>query len=241
MHLGNCIDVLSTLDRVDHVITDPPYCLDFGKCVTRGRRDATTRKRPMGYAAFAPDDVRAVGPILAGLASRWCLVWSDVESTALWREALAELRYVRTGAWFRTNPCPQFTGDRPGIAFEAVTICHAQGRMRWNGGGCCAAWSHHQPHGTTGGPENDHPTPKPLALMLDLVADFTDPGETILDPFAGSGTTGVAALRLGRKFIGVEKDPKYFALAVERLRAEENGSTLSAARAGQLPLLGGSQ
>lgn len=74
--------------------------------------------------------------------------------------------------------------------------------------------------------------------MLALVADFTDPGETILDPFAGSGTTGVACLRLGRKFIGIEKDPTYFALACERLRAEEQGSTLQAARAGQMALLG---
>jgi site-specific DNA-methyltransferase (adenine-specific) len=75
--------------------------------------------------------------------------------------------------------------------------------------------------------------------MLALVADFTDPEETILDPFAGSGTTGVACLRLGRKFIGIEKDPTYFALACERLRAEEQGSTLQAARAGQMALLGG--
>jgi DNA modification methylase len=84
-----------------------------------------------------------------------------------------------------------------------------------------------------------HPTRKPLALMLALVEDFTDPGDTILDPFAGSGTTGVAAIRLGRKFVGIERDPKYFALAVERLRAEEAGSTVSAQRAGQLALLGG--
>lgn len=86
--------------------------------------------------------------------------------------------------------------------------------------------------------EHVHPTQKPIALMLELVSLFTDPDETILDPFTGSGTTGVACLRLGRKFIGIEKDPTYFALACERLRAEEQGSTLQAARAGQLPLLG---
>ena len=72
-----------------------------------------------------------------------------------------------------------------------------------------------------------------------LIGTSTVADSTILDPFAGSGTTGVACLRLGRKFIGIEKDPTYFALACERLRAEEQGSTLQAARAGQLSLLGG--
>jgi site-specific DNA-methyltransferase (adenine-specific) len=72
--------------------------------------------------------------------------------------------------------------------------------------------------------------------MLSLLADFTDPGEVILDPFCGSGTTGVAALRLGRRFIGIEKDSKYAALARDRIAAEEQGSTLQAKRAGQEPL-----
>jgi DNA modification methylase len=62
-------------------------------------------------------------------------------------------------------------------------------------------------------------TEKPLPLMESLVRDFTDPGDLILDPFAGSGTTGVAAIRLGRRFIGWEKDPKYHTIAVKRLTA----------------------
>ncbi len=62
-----------------------------------------------------------------------------------------------------------------------------------------------------------HPTQKPLVLREKLVRLFTDNGETILDPFAGSGTTGVAALRLGRKFVGYERDPKYHAIAAKRL------------------------
>jgi site-specific DNA-methyltransferase (adenine-specific) len=69
--------------------------------------------------------------------------------------------------------------------------------------------------------------------MLELVADFTDPGDLVLDPFCGSGTTGVACLRLGRRFIGVEKDATYAAVARERLEAEARGLTLRDARAGQ--------
>jgi site-specific DNA-methyltransferase (adenine-specific) len=64
-----------------------------------------------------------------------------------------------------------------------------------------------------------HTTQKPEALMEALIRDFTDPGDLILDPFAGSGTTGVAAIRLGRRFIGWEKDPKYHAIALKRLTA----------------------
>ena len=83
----------------------------------------------------------------------------------------------------------------------------------------------------------DHPTTKPIALMIELVSLFTDPGDLILDPFAGSGTTGIAALRLGRRVILIEKDPVYARLCVDRMTAEENSSTLQAHRAGQLPLV----
>lgn len=117
-----------------------------------------------------------------------------------------------------------------------VAIAHPRGRKRWNGGGKHAVWTVPLDHAHGGGGQNEHPTTKPVALMQALVADFTDPGELVLDAFAGSGTTGVACLRLGRRFIGIEKDPKYFALACERLRAEERGSTLQAQRAGQVAL-----
>jgi DNA modification methylase len=73
--------------------------------------------------------------------------------------------------------------------------------------------------------------------MQKLVTLLSEPEDLILDPFAGSGTTGVACLRLGRTFIGIEKDEKYFHLACDRLRAEEEHSTLQAQRAGQLSLL----
>jgi site-specific DNA-methyltransferase (adenine-specific) len=91
---------------------------------------------------------------------------------------------------------------------------------------------------STGGDKAPHPTTKPIALMLELVSLFTDPGEVILDPFAGSGTTLVAALRLGRRAIGVEKDHRYAEIARERCRAEEQGLSLRDARAGQIPMFG---
>ncbi|KKL26401.1 hypothetical protein LCGC14_2395670, partial [marine sediment metagenome] len=67
----------------------------------------------------------------------------------------------------------------------------------------------------------DHPCPKPIALMERLVLDFTDPGDLICDPFAGSGTTAVAALMHGRRFIGWERDPEFFADAARRIASHQ--------------------
>lgn len=66
----------------------------------------------------------------------------------------------------------------------------------------------------------DHPSAKPVDLMIYLVSKLTSPGDTILDPFMGSGTTGVACIRTGRKFIGIEIDDVYFDMARKRLAAE---------------------
>lgn len=62
-----------------------------------------------------------------------------------------------------------------------------------------------------------HPTQKPIRLLTWLIENYTQEGDVIFDPFMGSGSTGVAAMRAGRRFIGVEKDPAYFAIAQERI------------------------
>ena len=69
-----------------------------------------------------------------------------------------------------------------------------------------------------------HPTQKPVALMEYLIKTYTNPGDTVLDNTMGSGTTGVAAMNLGRKFIGIEKDPTYFATAQQRIQTAYEGS-----------------
>ncbi len=64
----------------------------------------------------------------------------------------------------------------------------------------------------------DHPSPKPIEYMRKLIERVTSPGDTVLDPFMGSGTTGVACVQLGRSFIGCEIDPGYFAIAEKRIK-----------------------
>jgi site-specific DNA-methyltransferase (adenine-specific) len=164
----------------------------------------------------------AVAQQIAERTRRWAVVFSDAETTYRWRNALEEhgMRYIRTGAWVKPDAMPQMTGDRPGTGMELCTITHFDGPMRWNGGGSLAVWTHFTSKGEA---RPDHPCPKPLGLMVDLVTLFTDEGETILDPFAGSGTTGVAAKLNGRKCILIERDEKYCEVAANRLRTTEPG------------------
>jgi site-specific DNA-methyltransferase (adenine-specific) len=73
-----------------------------------------------------------------------------------------------------------------------------------------------------------HPTEKPLTLLRALVEQFSNPGERVLDPFMGSGTTGAACLEQQRRFIGIEKDPRHFAAACARLEAVDRQGQLFA-------------
>ena len=237
MHLGDCLGVMPTLEKVDRVITDPPY---EAEAHTQGRRafkgksakyaKGAVAERPLDFAAIAPGDRGLAGAEFARLAKRWILVFCQVEAAMLWRHAIPA-DYARTCVWNKPDGAPQFTGDRPGMGYESIVCCHAPGKKRWNGGGRRGVFTH-----MCQAERPEHPTPKPVALMLELIELFTDAGEVVVDPFAGSGTTGVACLRLGRRFVGIERDPKYFELTCERLRAEEAGSTLQAQRAGQEPL-----
>ncbi len=236
MHLGDCIAVMATLEKADHVITDPPYEVEAHTLQRRLTTSRKVREPPLFFGQIGLAEREDAGRGIARLAKRWALVFCQVEAVSLWSGALAPLRYKRACAWVKPGAMCQVSGDRPGMGYESIVCAHAAGRSSWNGGGRVGVFTHTMFEQKAN--EHVHPTQKPIALMLELVSLFTDPDETILDPFTGSGTTGVACLRLGRKFIGIEKDPTYFALACERLRAEEQGSTLQAARAGQLPLLG---
>jgi len=216
---------------VDVIITDPPY----SETVHSKSRSGPDQAVDFGFNAITQDQMEAVADQCERLAKRWVLVFCDVESNHLWRGALssAGLEPVRVAAWVKGQGAPQFTGDRPGIGFEAIVIAHRKGRKRWNGGGKAGLYTHLAER-----TNRVHTTQKPLSLMLELVSLFSEPGELIIDPFAGSGTTGVAALRLGRKFAGAEQQEKYVAIANERLEAERNGSTLQASQAGQVPMFG---
>lgn len=241
LHLADCLDPehgLSSLPdkSVDALITDPPY---EAEAHTKGRRIKAgkgtrrgVRSAPLPFAAITPEARGAAAREFTRVCRGWALVFGQVEALPLWRASMEEAgaRYIRTGIYVKSNPQPQLTGDRPGVGYEAFFIFWL-GRpadIAWNGGGRCAVyyatseWGH--------GRLAPHPTTKPLELMEQLVRDFTQAGDLILDAYAGSGTTLVAAKRLGRRALGWEISPEYHAKAVARVDAarEQFGLRLAA-------------
>lgn len=205
LHLADCREILPTLRGIDVVITDPPY----GAVTHAGARSARSPGASViDFAPIAGTELVDLSRTLCDLAARWVVMTCDWRHAALLADSDAPL--VRLGVWVKLNAAPQFSGDRPGTGWESVAILHRKGRKRWNGGGHHAVWTCPVQRG-------GHPTQKPERLIAEWVRLFSDPGETILDPFMGSGTTGVAAVKAGRRFTGIELDPRYFDMACRRI------------------------
>lgn len=184
----------------------------------RIRTDGHASPRPVTFASI--DGLReVVTKPMVDMTAGWLLLFCTPEGIAAWRDAIeaAKAKYKRACFWDKIDAAPQFNGQGPGYAVEPfVTAWCGSGPSRWNGGGRRNIFSHPTRH-----PERDgtHETEKPLSLMTDLVVLFTDPGQRIFDPFMGSGSTGVSAVRAGRGFVGIEKDPKFFDVAVRRIES----------------------
>ncbi len=230
LRLGDCLgpDGMSTLadKSIDHVICDPPY---EAEAHTEGRRIKTkggggdygeTGGLVLDFDPITEAQRSEAARQFVRLGRRWLIAFCQVEAVAAWRDAFVDAgaSYRRTCAWLKRDAQPQLSGDRPGMGYESIVCSHAPGRSRWNGGGKRGVYESARASTIESRPAL-HMTEKPLPLMESLIRDFTDPGDLILDPFAGSGTTGVAAIRLGRRFIGWERDPKYHAIALKRLTA----------------------
>jgi site-specific DNA-methyltransferase (adenine-specific) len=208
---GDCLPVLDKLPEriVTHVITDPPYDV---KTHTGARRHGKAGEKLSEKLEinFPPIDPHELAQKLLRVADRWVLAFCALEQLGAYQMASGP-SWIRSGVYRRTNPAPQFTGDRPGQACEGIAIMHRAGKKTWNGGGSAAFWSSNVERGRV------HETQKPLDLMIDIIDKFTDPGDVVLDPFSGSGTTGVAALMMGRRYIGIECNPEHAANSRNRL------------------------
>jgi site-specific DNA-methyltransferase (adenine-specific) len=225
--LGDCLDPVTGLaslgdKSVDVLLMDPPYSERVHRRLGReGRSDGIVPREALSFGHLTTEVARAVAAEACRVVRRWILVFGDELSFAEWVFAIegAGGEYVRKGTWVKEDAMPQMSGDRPGAGTEEIMIAHAprpprSGRMKWNGGGRAATYfGPCQERGVTRG----HPAQKPVWLIEALVRDFTNPGDLVLDAFAGSGTTGVACKRLGRRFIGWERDAKYHAIAQKRI------------------------
>lgn len=216
LYCGDALEILPHL-TADHVISDPPYEDELHGAIGRIRRnDGREMIADLGFEGI--NAVRTTVAALCVEASQgWLILFTLAEGVRAWRDDIqaAGGKYDTCLAWIKPDAAPRFNGQGAARGFEcAVTAWCAGGYRSWNGGGKRGVYTH-----LVNGPERSglHPTEKPRRLMSEIIADYTQPGQTILDPFMGSGTTGVAAVMADRAFIGIERDPAHFATACKRI------------------------
>jgi site-specific DNA-methyltransferase (adenine-specific) len=234
LHLGDCLDPVTGLasladKSVDHVITDPPYEAEAHTLGRRQNPSFTGSGRPTRRVV---EDGLTFSAITEGTRNEVCrqavricrlsiVVFCQVEAVDAWRKAIntAGGRYLRTIPWIKPDAMPSLHGRWPGQAFEAIVLAKVAPSLKCPVGGKAIWYQYVRKQMARG--ERPHPTMKPAPLMMDLVKDFTAPGASVLDPFAGSGSTGVACNALGRDFVGWELDGDYHAIASRRLNGDE--------------------
>ena len=204
LYLGDCREILPTLGKVDAVVTDPPYGVGFKGKVNKNVIHSD------GYAASFGDDDNFISSVVLP-AVKEALAKSDRGAVfpgcrQMWRYPAP----VDIGDFF-----VQFGGGVTRWGFSSVNPILYYGKDPFLSRGMGSrpnSWLVSEI-----AEANGHPCPKPIGWMLKVVTRVSFPGESILDPFMGSGTTGVACARLGRKFIGIEIEPKYFDIACRRI------------------------
>ena len=210
-------DVVGNLEPIGLLLTDPPFESEAHTLQRRVKRTGGVMEiEPLPFMPMTTFDRQLFASALSRLIKGWALTFCQIEAAPYWRASYeqAGMIYKRTCVWVKPDGMPQYSGDRPGMGYETFVAMHAPKASKWNGGGHRGVWIINKNEGI--GP-NEHPTQKPLKLMKELVHLFSQPQDTVFDPFMGSGTTLVAAKNLGRKAIGIEIEEKYCELAVRRL------------------------
>ena len=215
--LGDFREVAPELGAVSHLISDPPYEQRSHDATGAIRRsDGTAPPEALDFAGvdlLRPDLVRLAKEGCSG----WALFFCTTEGVAAWRDEIEKqgLKYKTPMIWVKPDAMPKFNGQGPAHGHECIVSawCGA-GHSKWNGGGMRGVFTHQVNPPTRDG---RHQTEKPVALMAQLVTLFSNRGDTVCDPCMGSGTTGIACVRLGRKFIGVEVRADYYQIARERI------------------------
>ena len=233
LYSADCFKVAPLLDAVDHVITDPPYerVMHDSKNGQKGlvRPDGSHHWTRLDFEPI--DEIREKVVELGRLATGWFLAFCTAEGVGRWADAVnaSDLKYKRACVWVKPDATPQMNGQGPAMGAEMFICAWAgDGHARWNAGGKRGVYTHLQNPPDRGSyarlKTERHPTEKPRRLMSELIADFTNPGDVVFDPFMGVGTTGVAALMAGRRFIGCETNPMWFEFAKKRIEDAQRQS-----------------
>jgi len=206
---GDCLQRLAELpaESVDLVFADPPYFLSNGGFTCQSGRRAPVEKGRWDASAGIEADhaftrawLEACGRVLKPTGSIWVSGTQHVIFSVGFAMQSLGWRLLNTVTWYKPNASPNLSDD-------------GEGRV----------WTSTSPRGEEKA-LGRHPTQKPVALLTRIVEATAAEDGLVLDPFSGSGTTGVAALRLGRRYLGIERDPEWLALARARLEAESDGA-----------------
>ena len=225
LYLGDCLEILPTIGPVDAVITDPPYVLsDSGPGASHFG---------MSLNKFDGDDYKSIVcgfdiPAVFGRIEAICQPFNlfcfcsnkQISSMMAYHEGKG--RATTLCVWHKTNAAPFANGVWRG---DIEYVVHAKDSGAVFVGGAMDKKK------VTEHPivqDEAHPTVKPLPVIKKYVGICSERGQTIIDPFMGSGTTGVACMNLGRKFIGIEIEPKYFDIACERIENAQRQERLFA-------------
>lgn len=191
LYLGDCLEIMPLLDKVDAVVTDPPYGINAGTGIGKITKEGSDFTHKTQWDSDIPCD--KIFETMINISDKQ-IIWG--------------------GNYFNLPPTPCYLiWDK--IQPENFTLAMAE--VAWTNIKKPMKIFRLKSMSINGGAAKHHPTQKPLSLMKWCIGYVPD-CETILDPFMGSGTTGVACAKLGRKFIGIELDEDYFNIACERIR-----------------------
>ena len=198
LYHADCRDVLPTLGKFELLLTDPPYGIGETGCNSRQRPGISrlgTRTRIVDYPAMDWDDAPPAAEIIAAIqtTAKWSAIWGGnyfgLPASPCWL------------VWDKLN-----TGDFADCELAWTNWPKAVRRIQWRWNGMIRQ----------GNEERFHPTQKPLGVMS-WALGLAPASASVIDPFMGSGTTGVACAQSGRSFTGIERERKYFDIAVERI------------------------
>ena len=202
LYLGDCRDILPTLGNVDAVVTDPPYGIGEAAGANKSR-GKLAKVNDYGDDDWdnAPIDAELMSAVRG--AGRWNIIFGgnyyDLPAAKCWL------------VWDKDNGANDFAD----CELAWTNLDKAVRRLKWTWNGFIRQGEMSRKPGQWD--IRNHPTEKPVGVMKWAVGHLPADSTSILDPFMGSGTTGVAAVQMGRRFIGVEREPKYFDIACKRI------------------------
>ena len=213
LYLGDCRDILPTLEKVDAVVTDPPYLLESGGANGRMVGGKFDPSRYNNNGSIIPVDIK-FEEWLTLIADRldqghaYIMVNNRHVAECQKQAENAGFRFHNLLVWDKGIATP----NRWYMKNCEFTLFLFRGRgTRITDAGAKQLLKCPPPINA------EHETQKPVALMEHYIGNSSEAGQIILDPFMGSGTTGVAAVQMGRRFIGIEREPKYFEIACRRI------------------------